>query len=149
MQDIMNRAKELYEKILVRGKKYDEQFAALKGKMDKAIADEQSNDSFRTELNKREKKIKSIEDIVKLRDEVASGYRELISGKKLLKKEKDEFEVYKANSEDEVKVSLKEVVAKREKITKMQLDLDKEKKKYKEQVMANVNKTLKDKGLEL
>jgi len=146
MQKLINQTKDLFEKLLVRDKKYTEDFSAIADKRVKCDADAAANESKKTELDKREKKIKSIEDVVKLQREVSLGHLELIDSKKLLKKEKDEFDVYKNNSMDQVKADAAEVAGKREKLTKQELLLSKAKEEYKDEVMDSVNKTLKQKG---
>lgn len=149
MDNLINQVKDLFEKLLVRSKKFEEQFDDVKNRRKKADDDSKANEQLTIELGKREKKVKSIEDIFKMKNEVTASYKELTSDKKLFKKEKDEYEVYKSNSEDEIKIGKEENTAARDKIKKLELELEDKKKKYKEGVMESINKTLKDKGISL
>jgi len=149
MLDIINEVKELYQRLLVRDKKLAEDKAKLLKRSEIIESKIQALDNKKVELDKREKIIKEIEDVVALRDQVATAYQKLTSDKKILSREKAQFEEDKKSSLEEIKNDKEAVSSRRIKLQKAERDLDGMKSEYKKEVMASINKSLKERGITL
>ena len=82
MNDLIKKVKDLFEQLLVRSKKLDAEKSTLANKAKKVSEGEKANETLSSELDVREKEVKKIEDVVKLKDEVATAYKTYNSDKK-------------------------------------------------------------------
>jgi len=149
MNDLINKVKDLYEQLLVRSRKFNEDKSILASKSKKNDENEKVNDELLAELEVREKAVKKIEDVVKLKSEVAEAYKQYTSDKKVLAKDKAEHEEQKQKDFEENKAESEALSAKNIKLKKAELALDEEKKNYKDKVMKEINDNIEKQKVKL
>lgn len=140
MENINKLSHDLYEKLLVRAKKFDEDSATVKSQKEKNASDAKVNQAKKKELDEREKPIKEIEDVIALREETATAYQKFVSEKKVLKKDQAKFEEYKKAEEAKLKTGREDLSSKNIKLKKAQQALSKEKADYKIEVVDSLAK---------
>lgn len=136
---VINEAKELYDRLIIRAEKVDAELATALDKKQKSDKLIEYNENLKKELDERSEKISNIEDAITLKAEVSKGVTELNAAKKKFKNEQAKIEEENKKTIDENSEIKSANQSRSDKLIKAELALDEDKKNYKQKIMKEIN----------